>query len=65
MMWERWITRPGNPFVPCLRELMAQLFTPVEAARFEVYMRPFVEAGIGRGRLALAYLWATKGAGAA
>lgn len=58
--WEAIISMPPNPCVPALKEVMAQLFTSEEAARYEAYARPRVEMGQGKQYSAVAYLWATK-----
>ncbi len=58
--WETMINTPGNPLVPSVAEVMAQIFTPEEAARFEAHLRPHVEQGLGRHRSAGVYVWATK-----
>lgn len=58
--WETMINSPANPLIPSLAEVMTQIFTPEEAMRFEAHLRPRVEAGLGKHRSALAYLWATK-----
>lgn len=60
--WDTMINSPGNPLVPSLAEVMAQIFTPEEAARFEAHLRPQVEKGLGRHRSAFVYVWATKDA---
>ena len=58
--WETVLHTSGNPKLPTLAEIMAQLFTPEEAARYETYLRPRVEQGLGSSRGAMAYLWAVK-----
>lgn len=60
--WETFVNSSGNPLVPTLREAIDQALTPEEAARLEFHLRPLVEQGRGRRRLAAAYLWATKDA---
>jgi arsenite methyltransferase len=57
---DRVISIPGNPNIPSLREAMTQILTPEEAARYESYLRPRVEAGEGVAREAVAYLAAMK-----
>ena len=58
--WETFIRRSGNPKIPTLEEAMNQLLTPEQIERYTNYLRPLVESGAGRGRNAVAYLWATK-----
>lgn len=58
--WDRAISIPGNPNIPPLREAMARVFTPEEAARYEAHVRPKMEAGDGTVREAVAYLAAMK-----
>ena len=58
--WETVLHSSGNPKLPTLAEMMTQLFTPEEAARYEAYLRPRVEQGLGSSRGAMAYLWAVK-----
>ncbi len=58
--WETVLHCSGNPKLPTLAELMDEIFTPEEAARYEAYMRPRVEGGLSTNRWATAYLWAVK-----
>jgi hypothetical protein len=50
----------GNPLMPPLAEAMGQVLTPAEFAEFTDWLRPLVEAGNGRERIAMAYLTAAK-----
>jgi arsenite methyltransferase len=58
--WERFLRMSGNPLMPPLAEAMGQVLTPEEFAEFTDWLRPLVEAGEGRERIAMAYLTATK-----
>jgi SAM-dependent methyltransferase len=58
--WETVLHSSGNPKLPTLAEMMDEIFTPEEAARYEAYMRPRVEGGLSTNRWATAYLWAVK-----
>jgi hypothetical protein len=58
--WPRAMATPGNPNIPALRDAMAEIFTPEEAARYEAHVRPQMEAGHGTVREAVAYLAAMK-----
>jgi SAM-dependent methyltransferase len=58
--WETVLHSSGNPKLPTLAEMMAEIFTPEESARYEAYMRPRVEGGLSTNRWATAYLWAVK-----
>lgn len=59
--WETVLKSSGNPKLPTLAEMMRQIFTSEETARYEAYMRPRVEGGQITHRWATAYLWAVKG----
>ena len=58
--WEAVAGRSGNPKIPTLEEAMAQVLTPEERGQLVEHVRPRVERGEGRSRLAVAYLWAVK-----
>jgi arsenite methyltransferase len=58
--WERFLRMSGNPLMPPLAEAMGQVLTPEEFTEFTDWLRPLVEAGKGRERIALAYLTAAK-----
>ncbi len=58
--WEGFVNSSGNPKIPTFAEAMAQALTPEETERFVEYVRPRVEEGRGRWRMASTYLWATK-----
>jgi arsenite methyltransferase len=60
MSWELFTNISGNPLVPTVGEAMDSALTPQEAAEFTEYLRPLVESGAGRQRMALAYLTARK-----
>jgi hypothetical protein len=58
--WDGFLNSSGNPKIPTFAEAMEQVLSPEEAARFVAHTRPRVEQGLGRWRMATAYLWATK-----
>jgi arsenite methyltransferase len=58
--WERFLRMSGNPLMPPLAEAMGQVLTPAEFTEFTDWLRPLVEAGGGRERMAMAYLTAVK-----
>jgi arsenite methyltransferase len=60
MSWELFTNISGNPLVPTVGEAMDSALTPQEAAEFTEHLRPLVESGAGRQRMALAYLTARK-----
>ncbi|MFN8592246.1 MAG: methyltransferase domain-containing protein [Thermomicrobiales bacterium] len=59
--WETTLHRAGNPNSPTLAEAMAEALTPEERVRYEAWLRPRIEQGLGQSRGAVAYLWAVKG----
>jgi arsenite methyltransferase len=58
--WEGFLESSGNPNVPTLAEAMESALTSEERERYTAYLRPRVEGGLGRWRMAHAYLWASK-----
>ncbi len=58
--WEEFLETTGNPRLPSFREVFEKALTADEQVRFAAHLRPLVENGVGEGRLALAYLRATK-----
>ncbi len=58
--WHNLMNIAGNPKIPSVAEAMAQVLTDAEKNKFTSYMRPRIEAGEGKVRSALVYLWATK-----
>ena len=58
--WEAFIRVAANPKIPTLEEAMNQILTEKEIKIVTDYLRPLVNAGQGRSRSALAYLWAIK-----
>jgi ubiquinone/menaquinone biosynthesis C-methylase UbiE len=58
--WNDLLHIPGNPKIPSLAELMAQTLSTEEQAALTSHLKPLVEAGMGRSRSAVAYLWAAK-----
>ena len=59
--WESFVNTSGNPNIPTLAEAMDEALTAAERDRLVEHVRPLVEAGEGRSRMASAYLWARKG----
>jgi arsenite methyltransferase len=62
MPWHSFLDTAWNPKIPTLLEAMEQVLTPEERERYELHMRPLVEAGRGSRRMASAYLLAVRGA---
>lgn len=58
--WETVLHIAGNPRIPTLAEAMAEVLTADERARYEAWLRPSIEQGLGVERSAVAYLWAVK-----
>lgn len=58
--WEEFLRVAGNPCVPPVEEVLDEALSPDEKARFATHLRPLVERGEGKSRLALAYLRASK-----
>ena len=57
---ENLLHTAGNPKIPTLAEAMDEVLSDAEKEAFVNYLRPLYEAGEGRSRQALAYLWAVK-----
>jgi arsenite methyltransferase len=60
MRWEAYSNMAFNPNIPTIAEVMEQVLTQEERARYEAHLRPLVEAGRGSRRMASAFLWAGK-----
>lgn len=58
--WNVVLNGAPNPKVPSLAEAMEKVLTKREKEKVISYLRPQVEAGNGKRRSAVAYLWATK-----
>lgn len=58
--WQGFLDTAGNPNIPTLGEAMEQALTPPERTRLTAHLRPLVEQGRGRRRMATAYLAARK-----
>ena len=58
--WEQGLRMSGNPLVPILGEALDRTLSPQEITEFTAYLKPLVESGTSRRRLAVAYLTATK-----
>ncbi len=61
--WEARLNAAGNPNVPSQREVIAEIFSAEEAARWESCLRPQIEAGGWTARSAVAHLRARKDGG--
>jgi arsenite methyltransferase len=61
--WPGFLNSSGNPNIPTMAEAMAQSLTPGEQERLTRYLRPLVEQGRGRWRMAGAHLAATRATG--
>jgi ubiquinone/menaquinone biosynthesis C-methylase UbiE len=57
--WDRFLRMSGNPLVPPLAEVLEQALTEEERGVFTAHLRPLVEAGTGKDRMAVAYLRAS------
>lgn len=60
LTWEALLRSAGYPQAPTLGEVMGQVLSPDEAARFAAHLRPKVEAREGMRRSSAAFLWAMK-----
>jgi arsenite methyltransferase len=58
--WETFLSTAGNPKLPTYGEAMEQALTREEQERLSSQLRPLVEEGHGRARIAVAYLYAKK-----
>jgi arsenite methyltransferase len=58
--WEQALRMSGNPLVPTLGEALDRTLSPEEITEFTAYLKPLVESGASRRRLAVAYLAAAK-----
>jgi arsenite methyltransferase len=58
--WEQALRMSGNPLVPTLGEALDRTLSPEEITRFTAYLKPLVESGTSRRRLAVTYLAAAK-----
>ena len=58
--WEQVLRTSGNPLVPTLGEALDRALSPEEITEFTAYLKPLVESGAGRQRLAVSYLAAAK-----
>jgi arsenite methyltransferase len=62
MAWDAYLDVAGNPKIPTLREVIHQVLTPEERARYVTHFQPLVEQGRGNRRMAISYLVAKKAA---
>jgi arsenite methyltransferase len=60
MPWETYLHSAWNPRMPTLAEAMEEALSPEERERFSTHLRPLVESGDRRFRLAVAYLRAVR-----
>ena len=62
--WATFVRSAGNPKIPTLEEAMKEVLTPAEREAFTAHLRPLVETGQGRTKMAVAYVWGQKDKGA-
>ena len=58
--WEGFLHSAGNPKIPTFGEAMESVLSDDERRRYGDFVRPRVEAGLGRWRIGDVYLRATK-----
>jgi arsenite methyltransferase len=58
--WTSFLNQAGNPRIPTLGEVIAEVLAPEERDRFTAHLRPLVEDGRGTWRMAEAQLVAVK-----
>ena len=58
--WGRFLASSGSPLVPTIGEAISQTLSDEEVAIVERHLRPLVEQGIGRHRMASALVRAVK-----
>jgi arsenite methyltransferase len=58
--WDVFLRSSPNPLAPTFGEALDAALSPAERARLEAVIRPQVEQGLGRTRIARAYLNARK-----
>jgi arsenite methyltransferase len=61
--WAAVLNVAANPLVPTLAEAMRQALTAEETDRLSAYLKPQIEQGHGKQRIAIAYLSARRPAG--
>jgi ubiquinone/menaquinone biosynthesis C-methylase UbiE len=61
--WDAFLNAAGNPLAPTLAEAMAEALTEQEAAEFEAYLRPLVDAQQGTKQEAVVYMRGRKPGG--
>jgi arsenite methyltransferase len=61
--WAAVLNVAANPLVPTLAEAMRQALTAEETDRLSAYLKPRIEQGHGKQRIAIAYLSARRPAG--
>jgi arsenite methyltransferase len=60
MNWDTLMKSSGNPLIPTNGEVIREIFTPEEQARFEHHLRPMVERGGNLWRGHGSFTWAFK-----
>jgi arsenite methyltransferase len=60
MNWDTLMKSSGNPLIPTNGEVIREIFTPEEQARFEQHLRPLVERGGNLWRSHGSFTWAFK-----
>jgi arsenite methyltransferase len=61
--WDVMLNVAGNPNIPTQREIIAEIFTAEEAARWEACVRPIIESGAMPERSSVAHVTARKDGG--
>ena len=60
MNWDTMMKSSGNPLIPTNGEVIREIFSPEEQARFERHLRPLVERGGQLWRMHGSFTWAFK-----
>jgi hypothetical protein len=58
--WDTLMKSSGNPLIPTNGEVMREIFSSEEQARFEQHLRPLVERGGNLWRAHGSFTWAFK-----
>jgi arsenite methyltransferase len=60
MKWDTMMNTSGNPLIPTNGEVMREIFSPEDQARFEHHLRPIIERGGNLWRSHGSFTWAFK-----
>lgn len=60
MSWDEFVSAAPNARCPPLKRTMERVLSITESRSLEAHLRPLVEAGGGRRRTAVVYLWAWR-----